>query len=393
MDRSKKSPTRKSPGNNPEKSGCLHTRQAISAETLRSYELAVGLAILSPGSSRKRPQDGGFRPRCGTCNCLEPILVCVDCSYTGCLIHIRKPHAQKTGHGLSVDLSTKDGLLYCSHCADYIYDDQFEDVRLAKLRELTSPQQLPSPKAKMRKLYEKDVITPSFQSTTGLRGFYNMGATCFMSVILQSLIHNPVVRNFFLAGGHDRTECRQTNCLACCVDQLFSDFFGSNNVQGYGIGSILTASFNLRRSLAGASEQDAHEFLQFILDEFHKNHFKAKVFEQLLDDADDHSDECDCVTHRTFYGQLESRIRCHTCGNITATVDPMMDLSLEIKSIPRRPSKAITLVDCLDKFTSSEKLDAIYYCNECNTRRTVDKQLFVKRMPTVLSIQMKVGCI
>ncbi|ANB11397.1 ubiquitin-specific protease UBP8 [Sugiyamaella lignohabitans] len=513
------------------RSGCVHTREEIRTKKsviLRSYELAVRLSLaggglfgennrtsdrshginngndngnrsegsMSPSPSspskpppRKRPRKGEtgsgnrgssingsdganrFNPKCGTCNKSGPLFLCLECSFTGCIDHVRDPHNQKTGHKLGVDISTRDGFLYCFACADYVIDDDFEQVRVKKIQQVFSISDATSedpPPIEVKSVLDEDdeagsnqsgrvkrqtddydndydasdnnhkpskddknsigrvttssnglkpgeSVIPSFQATTALKGFYNMGATCFMSVILQSLIHNPLVRNFFLAGGHDSDECEQPNCLACCVDQVFADFFANSSVQGFGMTAILTASFNLKKSLAGASEQDAHEFLQFILDEFHKTHFQGKVFDSVTETCRKHplhikqeqdletnerdrtstptngDETCQCVSHRTFYGQLESCIRCQTCGNVTATVDPMMDLSLEIKALPKKSKRTITLNDCLDRFTGSEKLDSTYFCSRCDTRRIADKQMFVKRLPTVLSIQLKVS--
>lgn len=351
--------------------GCKHTQQVHErADVIESYELAVKLL----GSHVSKEF------YCSVKGCIElsPCRVCLECPFVGCKKH-GKEHAGDKGHYLSVDLvEGSEGSVYCYACEDYIPDEVFERRKNSHQNGTVG-------------------VLPPYQATTGLRGFYNMGATCFMSVILQSFVHNPVMRNFFLCGGHDSSQCprRQAGlegeCLACSVDEVFTDFFRDNNAQGYGLTNVLVASWKVKRALAGASEQDAHEFLQFILDEFHKTHFQSKVLEQkenknVNGDGGGGDIECPCVAHRTFCGELESRIQCHNCGNVTSKVDPMMDLSLEVKS---QVKSKVTLKGCLDKFTSTEKLDAKYHCSVCDAQQNVDKSLYIKRMPVSLCIQLK----
>lgn len=343
---------------------CTHLPDILSSKNtnvLEAYTLACNLA---------RADLSHRSISCQTCSNSIQALVCLNCGYTGCEEHMTTVHAKESGHLLSANISTPECSIFCASCARYCSNRKL--IKRAKIQ--------PS---------KSDSLIPGYQATTGLRGIYNMGATCFISVILQVLIHNPIVRNFFLAGGHDRLECsRRNSCLACCLDGLFSDFYSSNSVQGYGISSFLIASFNARKSFSGASEQDAHEFLQFFLDELHKSDFVSSVFAN-IDNYDVKSQtQCNCISHRCFYGKLESRIKCDDCGYMTTTVDPMLDLSLGIKSFTNK--NPVTLIECLDKFTSPEKLDVPFFCKQCGTRKPVKKRLCVKRLPPVLCFQLKV---
>uniref|UniRef100_A0A060T4A7 Ubiquitin carboxyl-terminal hydrolase n=1 Tax=Blastobotrys adeninivorans TaxID=409370 RepID=A0A060T4A7_BLAAD len=348
-------------------SGCKHSQVGSAKRNLlTSYSLAVKLLRDHELVSQMQCQE------CGS-NAFTVPRVCLECSFVGCVEKHGAEHARAQGHNLAVDICEgTEANMYCYSCADYIIDDKFEAIT---------------------KTDDYAVGTlPPYQATTGLRGFYNMGATCFISVVLQSFVHNPIIRNFYLSGGHDKNECpRGTSgepCLGCCVDDLFVDFFKTNNSQGFGPIDILVASWKVNRALAGASEQDAHEFFQFILNELHKTHFRSSVMGHLDKGHEGGGEDditCSCVAHRTFCGQLQSQIQCHECKNITCTVDPMMDLSLDLKS----KSNDISLEGCLDRFTEVEKLDIMYYCKNCDKRQSVDKQLCIKKLPVVLSFQLK----
>lgn len=199
-----------------------------------------------------------------------------------------------------------------------------------------------------------------------------------MSSILQTFLHNPFVRDFFLSGWHsERCEKPIDECLTCCLDDIFKDFYTVDTTKGYGPVALLTASWKVKKSLAGYSEQDAHEFLQFILEEMHQS------FEEKSSTISD----CHCVTHTTFCGELQSSVTCSECGAVNITVDPMLDLSLELSHSKDIPS--ISLTECLNKFTHPEKLDVTRNCGPCQKQTPSLKQLMIKRIPPVLAIQLK----
>jgi len=57
----------------------------------------------------------------------------------------------------------------------------------------------------------------------GRRGLLNLGQTCFLNVVLQSFIHNPLLRNYFLGDRHNSRLCKHTDCTCCEMDNLFTE--------------------------------------------------------------------------------------------------------------------------------------------------------------------------
>ncbi|KAL9070707.1 MAG: hypothetical protein Q9157_005713 [Trypethelium eluteriae] len=235
---------------------------------------------------------------------------------------------------------------------------------------------------------------------TGLRGLYNMGQTCFMSVIMQSLIHNPIIRSFYLSEGHRQSDCERDkeDCTSCGMDEIFSEFFSSEKAEGFGAVNMLT--------LAGYQQQDAHEYMQFLLNSLHLANTNPDSPTAL--DAD--SSSCPCIIHRAFAGQLSSTVTCSSCHNVTTAVDPFLDLSLDIRNRTKKKkgdksnetngdtskhsdNSSLTLQSSLSRFTSLETLPATSYkCSKCSSSdstATATKRLLIQKLPPVLTIHFK----
>lgn len=92
----------------------------------------------------------------------------------------------------------------------------------------------------------------------------------------------------------------------------------SDDSTPYGPINFLTTTWKASTELSGHAQQDAHEFFISALNQIHSTSRGSTNV------------SCNCVIHSTFSGQLQSDVKCERCGNITSTVDPMMDVSLEI---------------------------------------------------------------
>lgn len=147
--------------------------------------------------------------------------LCLHCVHVCCKDHI-KAHSQAGSHHLFVDISSTH--VFCTKCDDYVYDPEFERVAWAERAAALNPKstkgdagQSPwNPKnSKDRTIIQKHfehsrIISSSLSAGLGLRGLCNLGNTCYTSCVIQALVHNPLLRNYFLGGMHKKTNrCRQ----------------------------------------------------------------------------------------------------------------------------------------------------------------------------------------
>ncbi|KAG1669061.1 hypothetical protein FOA52_003979 [Chlamydomonas sp. UWO 241] len=218
------------------------------------------------------------------------------------------------GHVLAVDARRAE--LFCSGCADYLYDPAFDEaVQVAHLvatqvRAAASghvavqePAGAPTPERDAARAepragrapssppaddspFPQDIpgfaaaAMPGARGSGGsgdaarapglaLRGLNNLGNTCFMNCVLQVLLQAPPLRAFFLGGGHATGQacrsCRRGEpCLACPLDALFADVH-SEEVSPLSPADLLVAWWSFADDLSGYRQQDAHEFYLSLL--------------------------------------------------------------------------------------------------------------------------------
>ncbi|KXJ90647.1 ubiquitin carboxyl-terminal hydrolase [Microdochium bolleyi] len=325
--------------------------------------------------------------------------LCLQCS-TIVPEEDREKHGQKKSHRFYVD--SRSGSLFCQFCQDFVWDPTLEELRVRKI----GTGSFSSRKRKHEDLFSDSMKDgkedPRYISTNttvascradGLRGIYNAGATCYQNVVLQSFLHNPLLRNFYLSDGHQSSNCEVPYCLSCAMDDMFQDFYALETTNGYTAANILSGFWisdkKAFENLVTTKEQDAHEFFQFLAEELHERNGDGRKPET----GSEHS--CNCIVHQTFYGKLQRSTTCLNCGGVTNSTESFLDLSLGLENLATKKGKkaaknggSVTLQDCLDdEYIKSDKCD--YRCRNCDSSQQARRDHGIKLLPNVLSIQLK----
>lgn len=144
--------------------------------------------------------------------------------------------------------------------------------------------------------------------------------------------------------------------------------------------------------------QDAHEFLNLVLNEVVENveHYsKSRVHE--IEDKDANGGALQSTTpdgpaassntgwvHELFEGTLTSETRCLTCENTSQRDEAFLDLSVDLE-------QHSSVTSCLRKFSEEEMLCERnkFHCDRCGGLQEAEKRMKIKRLPKILALHLK----
>ncbi|EDV26510.1 uncharacterized protein TRIADDRAFT_22897 [Trichoplax adhaerens] len=353
---------------------------------------------------------------CEECETKESPWICLSCGNISCGRYV-KGHAKKHYEDLNQHCLCLDPAfaVYCYSCDEYIINDS-EDNKIQKIRD-----QLQSNLERLNKIdakrYAKNIsslkIVPSVlfiivsTSAYQILGLKNLGNTCYLNAILQSLSNiDPFCRYFktfrSLTDSDPRKEKHAHNTRAqgdnvCIVDELRKVLDGLGEISSssyYSPNSFLTAICKLIPRFRGYHQQDAHEFMRYLLDRLHTElgRMRAPYY--------GNKQVSNTIVTTLFRGSLLNEVNCLVCDINSRKTDSFLDLSLDIpsefisrrnKSIGDNDISICKLTDCLSSFTELEKLEdsELYYCSSCTKKQLSTKQLRIKTLPRVLCLHLK----
>ncbi|KAH8369731.1 hypothetical protein KR093_000742 [Drosophila rubida] len=247
-----------------------------------------------------------------------------------------------------------------------------------------NPNELPKPK---RVLYQRENIRIGWKQSERKwqvgTGMLNVGNTCYLNSTLQALFHIPALANWLVSESSHLENCTISEscggngCIICAMAKtLQSTQTNQSAVRPFLIYSKLR---QICKHMVVGRQEDAHEFLRFLVEAMEKAYLMRfrnyKELDQLVKET--------TPLNQIFGGYLRSEVRCLSCNHVSITFQHFQDLLLDIR-------KADTLEEAFDGYFSRERLEDMgYKCEGCKKKVSATKQFSLERAPITLCIQLK----
>ncbi|KAK4549510.1 hypothetical protein LTR36_006507 [Oleoguttula mirabilis] len=246
-------------------------------------------------------------------------------------------------------------------------------------------------------------------------GLVNFGNTCYMNSTLQALSATPPLSVFFMDDAF-RAQLQRDSWKGS--KGVLAEFY-ANLIRSLWKGDVEcirpTTFRNFCKRLNNAfnndDQQDAKEYLDFLLDQLHEdlNAMWARTPLRMLTEQEEAKrermpklivarTEWGRYTHRElsfitslFAGQHASKLTCMTCGFTSTTYEAFTTISVEIPPEHKWSGRLPTLQDCLSSYCSEERLtrDEQWHCTRCQTTREALKRITLTRAPQYLVVHFK----
>jgi ubiquitin carboxyl-terminal hydrolase 36/42 len=246
---------------------------------------------------------------------------------------------------------------------------------------------LPQPK---RILFPKDKIQIGWNHGGNSRnwssgcGFNNIGNTCYLNSALQAFFHVPALAQWLISDREHREKspCKDNQpCIICAMSNTLLST-QRPNINSFTPSNITNRLSHICKHLTLGRQEDAHEFLRYLIEKMEKAYLLRFRNEPFFKDIDQYSKETTPL-NQILGGYLRSTVTCFSCHHESVTFQHFQDLPLDI-------SRVGTLTEAIQGYFSKENLEECgYKCESCKKRVSASKRFSLERAPAVLCIQLK----
>ncbi|XP_006772785.1 PREDICTED: ubiquitin carboxyl-terminal hydrolase 26 [Myotis davidii] len=244
--------------------------------------------------------------------------------------------------------------------------------------------------------WERLKMTFDFYPEKLCQGLPNLGNTCYMNAVLQSLFSIPSFAYDLLYQGFPWSEI-PLDALSLCLSHLLilKDIYSIKTKERL-LGNIKNAISTVVEMFSDNAQNDAHEFLGHCLDQMKGNMEKLNIIwmtktESEEEDSPQQFFADNAVTKRlvcpvttNFEVELLHSITCKACGQVVLKTEVNNYLSINLPQGTKR--HPLSIQSTFDHFFGAEELE--YRCGKCNHKTSVSMHKF-SRLPRVLIVHLK----
>lgn len=242
-------------------------------------------------------------------------------------------------------------------------------------------------------------------------GIANIGNTCFLNVVLQSLRLCPAITELFLTDDISLRDESKKKQLTSGLQTLIRDFW--RNAPGVSDSPVLVPRGflqALKSTLATCDDDwwrpgqqsDAAEALQYIIESIHDSMYR-QVNMNIVGDVKSGEEAAQIKSIKSwieyyrkeyspiigqFYGQTLMRIRCSVCDTCSERFEPWFMIKAPIPGSDIPGGKVPDLEECILSAFEDEDLSD-YACDTCKAKVAAKMSTGITHFPTFLCVSIK----
>uniref|UniRef100_A0A8C5PRA1 Ubiquitin carboxyl-terminal hydrolase n=1 Tax=Leptobrachium leishanense TaxID=445787 RepID=A0A8C5PRA1_9ANUR len=244
--------------------------------------------------------------------------------------------------------------------------------------------------------WNKQRVLSTHPQPQQLQGFSNLGNTCYMNAILQSLFSIQPFANDLLRQGIPYVKIPMNALIRRFALLLAKKDACSPEMKKELLKRVKNAISATAERFSGYMQNDAHEFLSQCLDQLKEDVGRlnktwktepspGEVSSVMQNDDIAATRVYTCPVISSFEFEVQHSIICKMCGETVTKREQFNDLSIDL---PRRKKQLScrSIQDSLDLFFRMEDLE--YSCEKCNGKSATVAHKF-SRLPRVLILHLK----